>query len=192
MPKAVYWMFVGALFRDSASKVLRHYRGLVDEVEREAEELARKELEEEENKQNYLENQDELDNEYEKLLALNMTRRAREEDIDVMGSDGLKTLVKTWSTGGAFTGADRNNNMTSADVSDSIFDNIDGNGRRRSRITFRDRMVRISARREAKRIAKIKQRALKEAAKVVVDYRPVMSAIINDYLFRCKSLLFIT
>ena len=40
MPKPVYWMFVGALFRDNASRVLRHYRGLVDEVEREAEEVA--------------------------------------------------------------------------------------------------------------------------------------------------------
>jgi len=49
-------MFVGALFRDSSSRILKHYRGLVDEVEREAEDLARKQIEEEEARQEYLEN----------------------------------------------------------------------------------------------------------------------------------------
>lgn len=49
-------MFVGALFRDSSWKILQHYRGLVDEVEREAEELARKQIEEQEARQEYLEN----------------------------------------------------------------------------------------------------------------------------------------
>lgn len=34
---------------------------------------------------------------------------------------------------------------------------------------------------------KAKEKALKGAAKVSVDYRPVMSRIINDYLFRCPS-----
>ena len=32
-----------------------------------------------------------------------------------------------------------------------------------------------------------KERALREAAKVEVDYRPVLSKIIDDYLFRCPS-----
>jgi carboxylesterase type B len=32
-----------------------------------------------------------------------------------------------------------------------------------------------------------KAKALKEAAKVVVDYRPVMARIIDDYLFRCPG-----
>ena len=41
-------------------------------------------------------------------------------------------------------------------------------------------------RRENKR-KRAKERALKEAAKVVVDYRPVMSRIIDDYLFRCPT-----
>jgi len=41
--------------------------------------------------------------------------------------------------------------------------------------------------REARIKERVRQRALKEATKVVVDYRPVMSRIINDYLFRCPS-----
>ena len=44
MTKPVYWMFVGALFQDSASRVLKHYRGYVDQVESEARELARKQM----------------------------------------------------------------------------------------------------------------------------------------------------
>jgi hypothetical protein len=41
--------------------------------------------------------------------------------------------------------------------------------------------------REERRKARTKEKALKEAAKVVVDYRPVMSRIMDDYLFRCPS-----
>lgn len=41
--------------------------------------------------------------------------------------------------------------------------------------------------RQARKKAKIKDRLLKEAAKVFVDYRPVMSRIMGDYLFRCPS-----
>ena len=169
MPKAVYWMFCGALFRDSASKVLRHYRGLVEEVERQAEELARKQLEEEENKQNYLENQEKLDREYEMLLAMNETRRTRNEDMETIGKDGISALVKTWSTGGYIDPT----NSTAAS--------------KRTRMTMRQRFIEMAKKREEKRIIGIKQRSLKEAAKVVVDYRPVMSAIVNDYLFRCPS-----
>jgi hypothetical protein len=44
-----------------------------------------------------------------------------------------------------------------------------------------------AARRLERRIARQKARALREAAKVAVDYRPVMSTIIDDYLFRCPS-----
>ena len=44
-----------------------------------------------------------------------------------------------------------------------------------------------AARRLERKIARQKARALREAAKVAVDYRPVMSTIIDDYLFRCPS-----
>ena len=163
MPKAVYWMFVGALFRDSASRVLRHYRGLVDEVEMEAEALAKEVLEEEENKQEYLENKEQLDSEYEVLLAMNRTRRGR-DNIDVVGSDGLRTLVKTWSTGGSL---DRSSNTTE-DESVYPIDIVD----QFTVKTFGDRLRMMARRREEKRIERLKLRALKEAAKVVVDYRP--------------------
>ncbi len=182
MPKPVYWMFVGALFRDSASRILRHYRGLVDEVEREAEEVAKKQVEEEENKHEYLENKENLDNEYEMLLAMNETKRGRADDANIVTSDGLRTLMKTWSTGGYIQKDE--GNMTSYE---SVIDE-DGyilSPTEPTRVTLRDRWIMIAKAREERRLAKRKLRALKEAAKVNVDYRPVMSAIINDYLFRC-------
>ena len=184
MPKPVYWMFVGALFRDSASRVLRHYRGLVDEVEREAEEVARKQMEEEENKQKYLENKEKLDSEYDMLLAMNETRRERGDAIDIVKSEGLRTLVKTWGAGGFIQ---RNDNSTSA-FDQELEVNEDGYVLPRvepTRLTFRERITIMAKARQEKILAKKKMKALKEAAKVNVDYRPVMSAIINDYLFRC-------
>lgn len=178
MPKPVYWMFVGALFRDSSSKVLRHYRGLVSQIEQEAEELAKKQIEEEENKQNYLANQEMLDREYELLLALNKTGGSDDENVNVIGSDGVRTLVNTWSTGG-FQEQEydtiTSSNYTIHDTKPSF------------RHSLRERFIAMAKSREEKRIIKMKERALKEAAKVVVDYRPVMSAIISDYLFRCPS-----
>lgn len=183
MPKPVYWMFVGALFRDSASRVLRHYRGLVDEVEREAEEVARKQLEEEENKQEYLENKQEYDSEYEQLLAKNETKR-RGESKEILNSDGLKTLFNTWSTGGFI----QRDTANSSSADENIAINEEGYVLPRvepTRMTWREKLLIMVQAREEKLIAKRKMRALKEAAKVNVDYRPVMSAIINDYLFRC-------
>eukprot|EP00557_Chaetoceros_sp_GSL56_P012315 CAMPEP_0176478174 /NCGR_PEP_ID=MMETSP0200_2-20121128/1041_1 /TAXON_ID=947934 /ORGANISM="Chaetoceros sp., Strain GSL56" /LENGTH=1129 /DNA_ID=CAMNT_0017874085 /DNA_START=156 /DNA_END=3545 /DNA_ORIENTATION=+ len=174
MPKPVYWMFVGALFRDSASRVLRHYRGLVDEIERQAEELALRQMEEEENKQNYLENKETLDREYEILLAMNKTR-IRNNDMNVIGSEGIQTLVKTWSTGGGFT----NKRNSTYERGLSIID--------RQRMALRDKLIELAKLREEKRTLRMKEKALKEAKKVVLDYRPVMSAIISDYLFRCPS-----
>ena len=184
MPKPVYWMFVGALFRDSASKVLRHYRGLVEEVEREAEEVAKKQLEEEENKQEYLENKEKLDSEYEMLLAMNETRRGRGETINEINSDGLRTLVKTWSSGGF----QQTDNITSSSSTVEMKLNEEGYlvaGTVPDRMTWREKLKIMAEVRAEKMIAKRKLKALKEAAKVNVDYRPVMSAIINDYLFRC-------
>lgn len=182
MPKPVYWMFVGALFRDSASRILRHYRGLVDEVEREAEEIAKRQMEEEENKQEYLENKENLDNEYEMLLAMNETKRGRADDVDILTSDGLKTLMKTWSTGGFMSKNDQNISRYESKIGE---DGYAFPPAEPTRITLRDRWIMMARAREEKRLVKRKLRALKEAAKVNVDYRPVMSAIINDYLFRC-------
>ena len=51
MPKVVYWMFVGALFRESAPRVLNHYRDLVLKVEEAADKLGEKNVREEEARQ---------------------------------------------------------------------------------------------------------------------------------------------
>jgi len=55
MMKPVYWMFVGALFRDSSAKILKHYRYLVDRVEENANVIAQRQLAEEENRLNFIE-----------------------------------------------------------------------------------------------------------------------------------------
>lgn len=172
MSKAVYWMFVGALFRDSASRVLKHYRGYVDQIETEAAEVARKQIEEEENRQFYLEHKGELDEEYRRLLDLNASRV-----VPMQKKSGVEALFETWSRGGAFVESNQTpylpwhrrhvpflkHNMSDPKVIEKL------------------------RQREERRKARLKENALKEAAKVVVDYRPVMSRIIDDYLFRCPA-----
>jgi len=171
MSKAVYWMFVGALFRDSASRVLKHYRGYVDALEKEAEELARKQIEEEQNRQYYLENQEQLDREYQLLLEMNASRTS------VAPSD-VEALVQTWSRGGATES--RNESIGGKPWHRHLwpFDN-----KNKTKLSPAER-ARL---REERRQARAKAKALKEAAKVNVDYRPVMSRIIDDYLFRCPA-----
>jgi hypothetical protein len=176
-------MFVGALFRDSASKVLKHYRGYVDQIEKDAHELARKQIEEEENRQFYLENQEDLDREYQYLLEMNMSK------VGEVPSKGYQALVEAWSRGGAM-------------VSEGGAMVVGGNGTshlQKQRPWFRrlwpiekdfvnnGEMTEKQKLREERRRLRAKERALKEAAKVVVDYRPVMSRIIDDYLFRCPA-----
>ena len=247
MPKAVYWMFVGALFRDSASRVLRHYRGLVEEVERDAEAVALKQIEEEENRQLYLENREELDREYRTLLEMNATRRRSSEggfggvEGDAGSAGGLRTLIDSWAAGGhqdplplggwvddddddgdgngdggygfypPSLSRDANGTLESlrnrvrgieGTVStkpkrwgegalDALpwrqHDDNPGSPQSRRTLTRAERSDLKALERESRRIARQKARALKEAAKVVVDYRPVMSRIIDDYLFRCPG-----
>lgn len=174
MSKAVYWMFVGALFRDSASRVLKHYRGYVDQIEREAQELARKQIEEEENRQYYLEHQEQLDQEYERLLELNSTKNG----VPRMSS-GVEALFEQWSRGGAME-SDPGELKPHRPWYDRINPFANHN-------LTNDELIERARLREEKRREKAKQKALKEAAKVVVDYRPVMSRIIDDYLFRCPT-----
>ena len=171
MSKAVYWMFCGALFRDSASKVLKHYRGYVDQIEKEALELAKKQIAEEENRQYYLEHKDFLDRQYQMLLEMNSSQ------AEATDGNGIAALVESWSRGGSFE-----------------FRNTTG-----SHVPWQERLwpfkrnmtaEAVTERqllREDRRKRRAKERALKEAAKVDVDYRPVMSRIIDDYLFRCPS-----
>jgi carboxylesterase type B len=206
MSKPVYWMFVGALFRDSASKVLKHYRGFVDQLEAEAAATARVQIEEEENRQYYLEHQEALDSEYEMLMEMNSTR--------VKGAT-VQSLVETWSRGGAFFDEepveDSGGGMSgspdqqqrfwnrmlpfasnaSKEVQEALWNRMKPF---RSNLTKEERdTLRLQERstnrrlKEERRQARAKARALREAAKVVVDYRPVMSRIIDDYLFRCPA-----
>ena len=172
MPKAVYWMFVGALFRDSAARILRHYRVYVDEVEQQAEELVKKQLEEEENKQFYFEHKEELEGGFEVLLAMNETRRAQRQRLK--DEEGIQALVESWARGGAGGGG----GFSWKNISGVITNRF-----HKSPEELREIMIQ----REERRAARLKARALREAAKVVVDFRPVMSRIIDDYLFRCPT-----
>ena len=193
-------MFVGALFRDSSSKVLKHYKGLVEEVERKAEELAKKQLEEEENKHEYLDDKEQLEKEYNMLLKLNSTRRSEEMNEDL---EGIKALVNTWATGGDSGQNDASDTETEGK---EIMNNGKGNrlqgvlsklGMDKSKssdgtngnkeLTRAEKAALRHQQNIERRIARRKAKALKEAAKVVVDYRPVMSTIIDDYLFRCPT-----
>ncbi|KAL3917228.1 MAG: hypothetical protein SGARI_007765, partial [Bacillariaceae sp.] len=171
MSKAVYWMFVGALFKDSAPKVLKHYRPYVKQLEEEAEGLAKQQIEEEKNKQYFVENQEQLEEEYQDLIATRMTSS---------------------SSNDMFRGG------SSSQEGDDIMDNNDRwrmrqlqkirnwTNQTRERLFAPATPEEIELRRihrEAQAKLKAKERALKEAAKVAIDYRPVMSRIINDYLF---------
>ena len=160
MSKPVYWMFAGALFRDSASRVLKHYRGFVDQIEKEAEELARKQTEEEEAKHYYEEHHGEMERQYQMLLSMNSSNS---EEVKTRGSIAS---VEKWTNGAE---GDRRNKP------DEIHWHNQSN------------FVKREQGRHERRKQRAKQKALKEAAKVVVDYRPVMSRIIDDYLFRCPS-----
>lgn len=191
MSKPVYWMFVGALFRDSASKVLKHYRGYVDQLEAEAAAIARKQIEEEENRQYYLENQEQLDSEYELLLEMNSTKER---------PSAMQNLVDSWTRGGAFEdNSDNEDEMEFGALTVEPPDppekakrnlfwpfasNMTKEEREALRIQQRNHNRRLK---EEKRQARAKARALRDAGKVVVDYRPVMSRIIDDYLFRCPA-----
>lgn len=166
MSKQIYWMFVGALFRDSASRVLRHYRGYVDQIEQEAKELAQHRFEEEENRQYYLENREQLDREYQMLLEMNSSRVIESSFFPV------SALVETWSRGGSIVQFNTSNQHRPW---------------YRKLLPSEEEWAEKARLREQRRLEKAKERALKAAAKVDVDYRPVMSRIIDDYLFRCPT-----
>ena len=175
MSKPVYWMFVGALFKDSARKVLRHYRPYVDQVELEAQMLAEKQIEEEENKQFYFEHREAFGQERKVLLSLNATRNAN----GLISQESFERILHTEQGGNG----DKNYLKDAPNI---------------TRQSKRDLMASWSRRRlprgvdqlgekEQRHHDRLREKALKEAAKVVVDYRPVMSRIITDYLFRCPG-----
>ena len=191
MSKAVYWMFAGALFRESASAVLKHYRGHVDQIEQEAEELARMQIEEEENRQYYFEHREDLDREYQTLLSMNSNKGSTHSlfpgstrgGADSNHNEVHERYASNSSTVEARYGVDPSwidrllwfkHNITTEE--------------KLARKIYRQRMMDQRARmKEIRRKEQAKAKALKKAARVVVDYRPVMSRIIDDYLFRCPA-----
>ncbi len=185
MSKPVYWMFVGALFKDSASRVLKHYRPYVAQLEEEAQATAEKQLLEEENRQYYMDHQEDLEQDIAWFLAIekngafysNATLR---EGRHVISPETVEQLVNTFNSGGG----DEDSPPSFANATspwwrrawERLMENPD------PEIIEVRRLVR-----QQRLMERARQKALKEAAKVVVDYRPVMSRIINDYLFRCPS-----
>jgi carboxylesterase type B len=187
MSKAVYWMFVGALFKDSAPKVLKHYRPYVAQLEAEADALAKQQINEEKNKQYFVENQEQLEEEYQDLLATTKTadtaiadniRGGSQDNLadGLAGSaDDVDPQVNDWWKGKLQRKFEQLHNWSNQ-TKEKMFPTLTP-----EEIETR----RIHKEEQAK--LKAKEKALKEAAKVAIDYRPVMSRIINDYLFRCPS-----
>jgi hypothetical protein len=164
MSKAVYWMFVGALFKDSAPKVLKHYRPYVKQLEAEAAALAKEQIQEERNKQYFMEHQHELEEEYLSLL---------------------KTTTSNTVGGNAFRGGSQEPPVSDAeepkDPSDTgwwrprlqNFHRLANQTKERfftapdpEEVEYR----RLQREEQAKQ--KAKEKALREAAKVAIDYRP--------------------
>lgn len=125
----------------------------------------------------YTDHREQLEREYEMLLAMNATRKAALNNK----KQGVQALVNTWSTGGAQDDQSLVNGTTWRNRMWPFSHRGEDEEARIQRIANKVRQ------REERRLARKKAKALKEAAKVVVDYRPVMSRIIDDYLFRCPT-----
>ena len=159
-------MFVGALFKDSAPKVLKHYRPYVAQLEAEAAALAQQQIQEERNKQYFVEHQHELEEEYQNLL---------------------KTTTTTSTSGDAFRGGSQEAPVSDADHGDDKATS-DKNwwqprlqkvqhwtNQTKERFFATPDPEEIEARRiqrEELSKQKAKEKALREAAKVAIDYRP--------------------
>ena len=186
MSKAVYWMFVGALFKDSAPKVLKHYRPYVKQLEAEAEALGKQQLKEEENKQYFKEHQEELEEEYERLLKTTKSPTS----TSVRGGSNEEIPVDPSTTDNNGSSLKSRFSINNGWWQPHVQKIQDWTNRTKEKFFVPPDPEEVEARRlqrieQAKQ--KAKEKALKEAAKVAIDYRPVMSRIINDYLFRCPS-----
>ncbi|CAJ1932366.1 unnamed protein product [Cylindrotheca closterium] len=182
MSKPVYWMFVGALFKDSATRVLKHYRPYIEQLELEAQKTAQDQMQEEESKQFYMENEAMLEAEYQRFF--NSTNQDDESPF-VVSDETVEKLVKTFNAGGA-----QEVENPEESVKETVVEEIGALDEEQSNSWFNNPFRSDPEKQELKKRLKeerMKQRALKDAAKVKIDYRPVMSRIINDYLFRCSS-----
>ena len=77
MPKVVYWMFVGALFRENAGRVLNHYRDVVRGIEERARVVGEGRLREEEARQEVRSKRGEESDEIAKPYLVSKTKQAR-------------------------------------------------------------------------------------------------------------------
>ncbi|KAL3929594.1 MAG: hypothetical protein SGBAC_012138 [Bacillariaceae sp.] len=182
MSKPVYWMFVGALFKDSATKVLKHYRPYVEQLELEAQETAQNQMQEEESKQFYMENEALFEAQYQRLM--NSTNEDDDDNPFVVTQETVEKLVKTFNAGGS------QEEDKGEGIEEGMVEEIEVGDEELSSGWWRNLFRSDPDKQELKKRQKeerMKQRAIKEAAKVKIDYRPVMSRIINDYLFRCSS-----
>lgn len=172
MPKPVYWLFVGALFRESSGKVLRHYRSEVKLLEDRAraegsklgeEERARQRNEDEEIRRKKL---------HEELKNFTRSTTDTDNDLEILeslrGGYSLETLKSLFPT------------LRRLNLLPNFLTNLTSPAdpylvAERARIKLE------------KRILKRRGKLVKKAEMVFVDYRPVMSMILDDYLFRCPS-----
>jgi hypothetical protein len=187
-------MFVGALFKDSASRVLKHYRPYVAKLEAEAEAIAEQQLTEEENRQYCMDHSEKLQEAYlEEWRQISTDDdNSTEEQLGyhVVSPETIEQLLKTFSSGGGGGNAARKKSEHH-DIADNITASAapwwKKNPPKNPFRTDPDKTEERQRLKEQKRAQIKREKALKEAAKVVVDYRPVMSQIMNDYLFRCQS-----
>jgi hypothetical protein len=197
MPKAVYWMFVGALFRDNASKILKHYRVSVEKLEQKAEELAWKQIQEEEKKHYFYDHRHQLDEEFRRRMrkassslppqgvsfcASNLTSSDINADaiMDSLSYDEVAPLIHNIN----------DTIQTSDNLSDkakNTLKNPPEKSLNKKEQSSEGRTQQRVNRKALRRAARRRAQALKDAAKVIIDYRPVMSQIIGDYLFRCPT-----
>lgn len=187
---------------------MKHYRVYVEQVEYEAQLIAERQLLEEEHRQYYLEHQQELEDDFAWMLA--QKKKLEEDNVDysaqVVSPETVEQLVQSFNSGGgeggknltwwrqaasAMRGLVPESNSSLSDLMASESKSASTWWKRAAeRLMETPSPDVLEARRlarEARIKEKVRQRALKEATKVVVDYRPVMSRIINDYLFRCPS-----
>jgi hypothetical protein len=161
MSKAVYWMFVGALFKDSAPKVLKHYRPYVAQLEAESAALAQQQIQEERNKQYFADHQHELEEEYLSLLKTTTTESLMGDELRGGSQEAPQSDMNGTANMGWWRPHFQKVQQWSNQTKERLFATPDPEEIEARRIQ-----------REELSKQRAKERALKEAAKVAIDYRP--------------------
>ena len=161
MPKALYWTFVGLLFRDSGGRVLRHYRPACNKVEEEAEERAREQLRDTTTSSPSSSPSPPPPAPSPRPLpsSTSLEDSLLSSALDVASTTLSAVGVGASSGGLAFNGEHAHTDERPADTTKR-----GGGG-----------------------AGVFSAAAIRRLTKGLVDYRPVLAAIITDYLFRCPS-----